>query len=110
MAFSLRDVCLPGVLWTVVFEVVTCILRFGFSLESTRDTASTIGRLTMGIRVHHSYLGVLCIALALGLEQKFPKSSFHLLTIGIGLFLSDLIHHFVVLWLITGNPQFDLIY
>jgi hypothetical protein len=26
------------------------------------------------------------------------------------LLASDLVHHFVVLWLLTGSPQFDLFY
>ena len=108
--FSLREVNLHGLLLAVVFEVVTFVFRFGFALESTRDTASSIGRLTMGMRIHHSYIGIACVGMAFWLEQRFPKSSFHLLAIGIGLFISDMIHHFVVLWVITGNPQFDLLY
>jgi hypothetical protein len=107
---TLLEVNLCGLIWAVFFEILTCVLRFGFALESTRDTASTIGRLTLGIRIHHSYIGIACIAAAFWLEQRFPKSSFHLLAIGIGLFISDMIHHFVVLWIITGNPQFDLLY
>ena len=109
-AISLRRVTLQGLIWAVLFEILTCVLRFGYALESTRDTASTIGRLTLGVRIHHSYIGIACIAAAFWLEQRFPKCSFHLLAIGIGLFISDMIHHFVVLWIITGNPQFDLLY
>ena len=109
-AISLRRVIRFGLIWAVFFEILTCVLRFGFALESTRDTASTIGRLTLGIRIHHSYIGIACIAVAFWLEQRFPRSSFHLLAIGLGLFISDMIHHFVVLWIITGNPQFDLLY
>jgi len=109
-AISLRRVMLHCLIWAVLFEILTCVLRFGFALESTRDTASTIGRLTLGVRIHHSYIGIACIALAFWLETRFPKSSFHLLAIGIGLFISDMIHHFVVLWIVTGNPQFDLLY
>ncbi|MEY3460173.1 MAG: hypothetical protein RL215_3330, partial [Planctomycetota bacterium] len=33
-----------------------------------------------------------------------------LATVGGGLLVSDLVHHFVVLWLLTGSPQFDLFY
>ena len=109
-AISLRRVMLHGLIWAVLFEILTCVLRFGFSLESTRDTASTIGQLTLGIRIHHSYIGIACIAAAFWLEPRFPRSSVHLLAVGIGLFVSDMIHHFVVLWIITGNPQFDLLY
>jgi hypothetical protein len=107
---SLREVNLYGLIWAAFFEILTCVLRFGFALESTRDTASTIGQLTLGLRIHHSYIGIACIAAAFWIEQRFPRSSLHLLAIGIGLFISDMIHHFVVLWVITGNPQFDLLY
>jgi hypothetical protein len=108
--FSLREVNFQGLIRAAVFEILTCVLRFGFALQSTRDTAFSIGRLTMGMRIHHSYTGIACAGLAFWLEQRFPKSSFHLLSIGIGLFISDMIHHFLVLWIITGNPQFDLLY
>jgi len=33
-----------------------------------------------------------------------------LLIFGIGLFLSDIIHHFGVLWFFTGSPEFCLKY
>lgn len=108
--FSLREVNFQGLIRAVVFEILTCVLRFGFAVESTRDTVSSIGQLTMGMRIHRSYTGISCAGLAFWLEQQFPKSSFHLLAIGVGLFISDMIHHFVVLWIITGNPQFDLLY
>lgn len=96
--------------WTVLFEVITCVLRFGCRLESTRDTASTIGRLTCGVRIHHSYIGALLILLACWLWDRFPRVTWWALTIGLGLFLSDLIHHFLVLWLVDGDPQFHLVY
>lgn len=30
--------------------------------------------------------------------------------VGVGLLSSDLIHHFLVLWPMTGSPDFDLVY
>ena len=33
-----------------------------------------------------------------------------LLLVGVGLFVSDMVHHFVVLWLATGSPEFDIRY
>ena len=45
---------------TLIFEVITCVMRFGLKLESTRDTASTIGRMTCGLRSHH-VAGVLAV-------------------------------------------------
>ena len=95
---------------TIVFEVFTCVMRFAIKLESTRDTASTIGRLTCGIRIHHSYIGGLLMPLACAFWQKYPNAAWWILAIGLGLFFSDLIHHFLVLWPIYGSPQFDLVY
>lgn len=96
--------------WTVIFELVTLVLRFGFSLESTRDTASTVGLLTAGLRVHHSYLGMLLLPAAAWLPRRAAWLERRLAAIAAGLVLSDLVHHFVVLWLVTGSAQFDLFY
>ena len=95
---------------TVVIELITVILRFGFKLESTRDTASTIGVLTHGIRIHHGYVGVLVVVIALFCLNALPLFSRWMLVSGTALICSDLIHHFVVLWLVVGSPEFDLTY
>lgn len=99
-----------AIAWTVAFELLTCALRFGAGLESTRDTASTIGQLTMGVRIHHSYIGLIMLPIAMLIERRWPRGSRWISGIGLGLLFSDLIHHFLVLWLITGSPQFDLLY
>jgi len=105
-----RQLIVWSVVFTIVFEVFTCVMRFGLRLESTRHTASTIGRLTWGLRIHHSYPGLLLIAVASWVWDPYPRLAFWLLTIGGGLLLSDLVHHFLVLWPVTGSPQFDLLY
>ncbi|MFM7059078.1 MAG: hypothetical protein ACKO2P_19380 [Planctomycetota bacterium] len=97
-------------LWTVVLELATLVLRFGFSLESTRDTASTIGVMTAGLRVHHSYLGILLLPVAAWLPRRAGWCERKLSGVAGGLVCSDLVHHFAVLWIITGSPQFDLFY
>nr|MBC8355760.1 hypothetical protein [Planctomycetota bacterium] len=60
---------------TLLIELVTVILRFGLQLESTRDTASTIGLLTFGIRVHHGYCGALLVLIAWGLSREAHRLS-----------------------------------
>lgn len=105
-----RSIIRQATAWTLAFEILTCALRFGAGLESTRDTASTIGKLTMGVRIHHSYMGLIMLPIAMLIEHRWPRSSRWILCIGLGLLFSDLIHHFIVLWLITGSPQFDLFY
>ena len=107
---SHRSLLWQTIAWTVLLEVITVVLRFGFSLQSTRDTASTVGRLTFGLRIHHSYIGIALLPVAMWLDRRSPKWSTILLALGLGLFFSDMIHHFVVLWLVTGSPQFDLLY
>jgi hypothetical protein len=107
--FTLKTLVWSAVL-TVLFEGITVLCRFGLNLESTRDTASTVGLITAGIRIHHSYLGFLLAGMAFwGLKAK-PELARWVLAIGVALVCSDLIHHFVVLWLITGSPAFDLFY
>ena len=104
----------PGSDWkwalglTILIEVTTCLVRFGIGLETTRDTAF-VGSLTFGWRIHHGYIGILMVLLA----RAFPEG--HLLRhwglrIGGALFASDMIHHFAVLWPVTGSPEFDLRY
>ena len=95
---------------TILVEVITCILRFGLRLESTRDTASTIGVLTYGLRIHHGYIGGLLIVLACWGWMRYPRVAWWTLVIGLSLLFSDFVHHFLVLWPITGSPQFDLFY
>ena len=107
---SNRSLAVWAVALTVVFEGITLLMRFGLQLESTRDTASTIGRLTCGIRIHHSYIGGVMILVACCLWDRYPKLMWWMLATGLGLFFSDMIHHFLVLWPIVGSPQFDLTY
>ncbi len=94
---------------TVVIELITCGCRFGLGLQSTRDTG-WLSTITFGFRVHHGYIGIVLIVIAL---FAFPRAAFLtklILVIGGALVLSDLAHHFLVLWPVTGDPQFDIRY
>ena len=110
MARKARKYHWKAVILTVIIEAVTVFFRFGMGLESTRDTASTVGRLTFGIRIHHGYVGVVMAAAVLLLMRKESKWRSWLLAIGIALIASDLIHHILVLWPITGSPEFHMVY
>ena len=100
------------VLWiaglTFALEALTCILRFASGLESTKDT-TFIGSFTLGIRIHHGYIGALVLA-AWWLMPAHLAWRPWVLRVGAALFLSDMIHHFLVLWPITGHHHFDLAY
>ncbi len=101
----LRDM----ILWGAVVEIPTALARFGLGLESTRDTAGTVGKLTLGLRIHHGYVGILLLLAGWWLSSS-SRYREGLLILGGALTLSDAFHHFVLLWLVTGSPQFDFFY
>jgi len=105
-----NKVLLRVLVLTCLLEIVTALLRFAVGIQSTRDFASTIGVLTQGIRIHHSYLGLGMIAIAALWRRRFSSVMRWILIIGLAFVFSDLIHHFLVLWPITGHPEFDLFY
>ena len=105
-----RGLIVQILLLTLLFEALTLVLRFGLQFESTRDTASTIGLLTLGIRRHRGYCGALLVLVAWGISREAPRLSRYGYTLGGALVLSDMLHHFLILWPLTGSPQFDLLY
>lgn len=95
---------------TFVIEAITLLFRFGFGLKSTEHTASTVGRLTLGLRIHHGYIGLLMlILLALIPALKRSRLANAVFVIGASLFISDIIHH-TILYFVTGSADFDLVY
>lgn len=98
---------------TVLFELITVLFRFGFKKQATRDTARYVARWTRGFRIHHGYWGVPLFILgviALGASLGPAQASTWLIIVGMALIKSDLVHHFLVLWPITGSHDFDLVY
>jgi len=61
-----------------------------------------------GYRIHHGYGGVVLIILAVLSSGGGLRKA--LLLVGISLLVSDAIHHFLVLWLVTGSPELDIRY
>ena len=102
-----RTLLRSGLIWTGILEGVTLFFRFGLDLQSTRDTATTVGPWTGGLRIHHGYIGFLALIAGWFLLARYPRGARLLLIAGIALVASDLIHHFLVLWPWTGSPQFD---
>ena len=106
-SLSLQGALLWGLVLAVVIEIVTVITRFGMGMQATRDT-EWLARYTFGLRIHHGYYGVVLLLVCMLLRKGFWKNT--LLIVGIGCLISDLIHHFIVLWAVTGDPEFHLVY
>jgi hypothetical protein len=101
-------VLLLTVALAVAIELVTCVMRFGIGMQSTRDTG-IIGYLTFNIRIHHGYVGLVMLLIAcLRADPLFLRNA--LVILGGSLVISDGVHHFLVLWPVTGSPEFDLVY
>jgi len=119
-----------GLFLALLLEALTCFARFGLDLQSTRDTPF-MAKFTFGIRIHHSYPGLIMLVLAIFSNKPYAnkikaeqvstvpyfsclghRQTVHewLVLFGISLLVSDFIHHFLVLWIITGHHEFDLTY
>ena len=94
---------------TVLFEAATLALRLGAGLQSPVATAG-LATFTLGLRIHHGYIGLALLAGTPLLKSRFPGSWDRLSAVGVGLVLSDALHHLVALWALTGSPSFDLFY
>ena len=98
---------LKVVLYTALFiELATILVRFVFKVSSKEVYVKIMRkfRLKKFYHFHHLFLGVIVALIFYSFEQDF------LFNIGLGIVSSDLIHHFIVLWLIMGNPEFHVVY
>ncbi|GAB4269381.1 MAG: hypothetical protein Kow0029_05410 [Candidatus Rifleibacteriota bacterium] len=96
-------------LLTSIIEAITLLFRFGLGLESTRHTASTIGKLTFGLRIHHGYIGIVLLLISLFSTVRQSRYGSLITVAGASLTVSDIIHHLILL-LVTGSADFDMVY
>jgi hypothetical protein len=105
---SRRSFILAVVACVVVIEIVTCIGRFGFDI-SMKEKEGAITALIFGVRIHHGYVGAFCLLSAFVITRFKLKGDFNTNLLYIGgwaLLISDIIHHFIVLYLIVGKTEF----
>ncbi|MBU3912904.1 MAG: hypothetical protein KKB21_04900 [Nanoarchaeota archaeon] len=93
----------------MIVEITTLIMRFGFHRQS-RDYYSNSLNKKWGrykFHWHHLFLGLLIVPVSLAFSGMFERFLFNL---GLGIVLSDLVHHFIVLNILVGESEFHLIY
>lgn len=106
--WSLAESLLWGTVAALGVTGVSAFLRFRMGYRAAVVTRG-LARFTGGWRIHHGYPGVLLMLVAaLPVWEAGLRNLF--LLVGWTLLLSDLLHHFAVLWPLTGSPQFDLRY
>lgn len=99
-----------SLLLTAAFEAITVFFRFGFGWRAERMTRSTVGRMTRGIRIHHGYIGAVVMAAGLLIWPMNTIWEQLWMATGVGLLVSDAVHHFAVLWPIVGHHEFHVVY
>ena len=106
------EITLQDGFWMVVItaflEAITIFFRFYLGKKSTRDTRF-LAHFTLGLRIHHGYVGLALLFLNQTLADLKHLPPEWWVRIGGGLIMSDIIHH-LLLWVVTGNAEFDLVY
>ena len=79
----------------LIFEAITVLIRFGLKLSS-KDIP-----LRNRIRIHHGYVGI--VVMIVGILIQAPL----LAILGGAMLISDLLHHFIVLYFVTGSTELE---
>ncbi len=103
--YDLRILFLTAVI-TLAVEIITLAGRFLLGVKIFDDTPGKLRELTFGYRLHHSYLGLAGLFAGMVFSGFAPAWVGWLYIGGIALLASDLIHHFCVLWPLTGHHEF----
>ena len=88
----------------VIIEIITITARFVLNLRAKKFYEPFMKRFNLKkmYHIHHLFVGLL-----IGLVfYEYPT----LFNLGLGVALSDIAHHFIVLWALVGNPEFKLVY
>ena len=89
---------IKGLIIALIFELVTI---FGRMIFGDMKTTFKKYKSYLKVRIHHGYIG---LALILAYYFLYPIEEIYLL--GVALFISDALHHFVVLPIWVGRTEF----
>lgn len=108
MQWLLTHPIITGLIAAAIFELITILFRFGFKLTSQTHT-SFLARFTNGYRIHHGYPGaVMFVAIPLVPQSTIISSL--IIIFALMLFISDAIHHMIILPIFAGHHEFDIKY
>jgi hypothetical protein len=93
-----QTVLLWGVAITVLVEAITVYLRFHKGINATEFNRTA----PLLLQIHHMFWSIPLLLVVPPLWRK-TRLSGALLGVSLGLIVSDLMHHFVVLPLLVGN-------
>lgn len=90
----------------LLIEVITLFGRFIIKISSKEVLIKIMKFLNIKIVInpHHGIIGLLIAIVSFFYDCPV------LFNLGLGLFISDIFHHFIVLWAIVGNPEFHVVY
>ncbi|OGJ20253.1 hypothetical protein A3K73_08270 [Candidatus Pacearchaeota archaeon RBG_13_36_9] len=90
----------------LLIELATIFMRFVFKVSSKEIYIKIMRKFKLKrfYHFHHLFLGMI-----IALFFYFYRHE-TLFNVGLGIISSDLLHHFAVLWLIMGNPEFHIVY
>jgi hypothetical protein len=93
----------------IFIELVTIFGRFGLKIRSKDIFIKIMKRFKLKgmVHIHHGYFGALLMIISIYYPIIYNWPIF---SIGLAVFLSDVIHHLVVLNFIVGNPEFYIFY
>ncbi len=90
----------------IIIEAVTIFGRFFLKISSKKVYIRVMKRFNLKkfYHFHHLFTGIIItIVFYFYYHQLF-------FNLGLGIFLSDLIHHFAVLWIVLKHPEFHVVY
>ena len=94
------------IITALIIEIVTIVGRFGLKISTKNVWIAVMKHYNRRhwVHMHHVFLGLIIAAIAILTDNNLA------LNLGLGVILSDAIHHLVILWPLVGSPEFHIIY
>jgi len=90
----------------IIIESITIFGRFFLNISSKKVYIRVMKKFKLKrfYHFHHLFTGIIIAVVFYFYYHHF------FFNLGLGIFLSDLIHHFAVLWIVLKHPEFHVVY